>query len=73
MRLERVQETDRELEAVVNKVFSLKPADLIEELGLKTPTGWSYSQTAAYGHFGRDIFPWEKTNKVDALKAAAGI
>ena len=29
-----------------------------------------YKETAAYGHFGRDNFPWEKTDKVDALKAA---
>jgi S-adenosylmethionine synthetase len=64
---------DAQLEEIVRKVFSLKPANLIKELGLKTPTGWSYSQSAAYGHFGRDIFPWEKTDKIQALKAAAGI
>ena len=51
----------------------MKPADLIAELDLKNPKGWKYQQSAAYGHFGRDIFPWEQTNKVDALKAAAGI
>ena len=64
---------DAQLEAIVNEVFSMKPADLIAELGLKNPKGWKYQQSAAYGHFGREIFPWEKTNKVEALKAAAGI
>jgi S-adenosylmethionine synthetase len=55
-----------------NEVFDLRPAGIIETLGLKTPgaAGWSYQETAAYGHFGREIFPWEKTDKVDALKAA---
>jgi S-adenosylmethionine synthetase len=55
-----------------NEIFDLRPAGIIKALGLKTPSaaGWSYQQTAAYGHFGRDIFPWEKTDKVDALKAA---
>ena len=62
---------DRELEAIVSsgELFDFRPAALIEELGLLEPKGWSYRETAAYGHFGRDIFPWEKTDKVDALKA----
>lgn len=64
---------DAELEAIVRNVFSMRPADLIAELGLKTPNGWSYRQSAAYGHFGREIFPWEKTDKVEALKVAAGL
>ncbi|MCM8540189.1 MAG: methionine adenosyltransferase [Lentisphaeraceae bacterium] len=64
---------DAQLEAIVRNVFSLKPANLIAELGLKTPNGWSYRESAAYGHFGRDMFPWEKTDKVEALKAAAGL
>ncbi|MDD7984226.1 methionine adenosyltransferase [Lentisphaera marina] len=66
-------EDDAQLEAIVNDVFSMKPADLIAELELKTPSTWKYHQSAAYGHFGRNIFPWEQTNKVEALKAAAGI
>lgn len=63
---------DEALERVINKVFDLRPSRIIEELQLKHPfkNGWSYKQTAAYGHFGRDIFPWEKTNKVDALLKA---
>ena len=64
---------DCELEQVVRKVFDMRPAALIEELGLKRPgNGWCYQDTAAYGHFGRSCFPWEKLNKVEELKAAAG-
>jgi len=64
---------DCELEAIVSSgtIFDFRPASLIKELGLLTPSGWSYRETAAYGHFGRPQFPWEKTDKVDALKAAA--
>ncbi|MFA5687970.1 MAG: methionine adenosyltransferase [Kiritimatiellales bacterium] len=63
---------DCELEALVSSgcVFDFRPAALIEELGLLTPNGWSYRDTAAYGHFGRPQFPWEKTDKVNALKSA---
>ncbi len=54
------------------EIFDLRPAGIIKSLGLKTPgkAGWSYRQTAAYGHFGRDLFPWEQTDKVAALKSA---
>ena len=38
----------------------LSPKAIIERLGLLKPDGWSYYQTASYGHYGRDIFPWEK-------------
>jgi S-adenosylmethionine synthetase len=38
----------------------LSPKAIIERLGLLKPEGWSYYQTASYGHYGRDIFPWEK-------------
>jgi len=64
---------DSELEAIVSsgKIFDFRPAAIIKELGLLTPKGWSYCDTAAYGHFGRPQFPWEKTNKIEALKAAA--
>ena len=50
------------------KVFDFRPYALTEDLGLLTPKGWCYEDTAAYGHFGRDAFPWEKLNKVKALK-----
>jgi S-adenosylmethionine synthetase len=65
--------SDAELEAIVAKIFDLRPASFINSLGLLNPKGWSYSDSAAYGHFGRESFPWEKTDKVEALKAAANL
>ena len=61
--------SNTELADAVNKVFDLRPAAIIDNLGLRRPI---YQQTAAYGHMGRtDIdLPWEKTDKVDDLKAA---
>ena len=60
---------DEALEAAVRKVFDLRPAAIIRELGLRRPI---YRQTAAYGHMGREDLdlPWEKCNKAEALKAA---
>ncbi|MHB8170067.1 MAG: methionine adenosyltransferase [Thermincolia bacterium] len=57
---------------LVQKHFDLRPAGIIKELDLRRPI---YKQTAAYGHFGRtDIdLPWERLDKVDALKKDAGI
>ncbi len=52
------------------ELFDFRPAGIIRDLKLNEPKGWSFQETAAYGHFGRDIFPWEKTDKVDALKSA---
>ena len=62
---------DEALEAIVRRVFDLRPAAIIEKLGLRQPM---YRQTAAYGHFGRtDVdLPWERTDMVEALRAAAG-
>ncbi len=51
-------------------IFDLRPAAIIRRFNLDKPHGWNYQQTAAYGHFGRDIFPWEKTDKVAELKKA---
>ena len=64
-------QTDESIQQAVEKVFDLRPEVIIRELDLKRPI---YAQTAAYGHFGRtDIdVPWERTDKVDDLKAAAG-
>ena len=61
--------SEAELSAAVEKVFDMRPAAIIDNLGLRRPI---YQQTAAYGHMGRtDIdLPWEKTDKVEALKAA---
>ncbi|MCJ8499671.1 methionine adenosyltransferase [Desulfatitalea alkaliphila] len=52
-------------------LFDFRPAAIIDQLDLLHPAGWSYQASAAYGHFGRDIFPWEKANKVEALQRAA--
>ena len=52
------------------QLFDFRPARIIAMLGLKTPKDWSYLQSASYGHFGRSIFPWEKLDKVEAIKAA---
>ncbi|MBQ7235007.1 MAG: methionine adenosyltransferase [Kiritimatiellae bacterium] len=50
------------------EVFDFRPYALTKDLGLVRPRGWCYEDTAAYGHFGRDAFPWEKTDKVARLK-----
>ncbi len=59
---------DRIQDAVL-QVFDLRPAAIIRDLDLLRPI---YAQTAAYGHFGRDLpdFTWERTDRVDALRAA---
>ena len=63
---------DSEIAAAANEVFDLRPASIIKELDLRRPI---YRQVAALGHVGRtDIdLPWEHTDKVDALKRAAGV
>ena len=53
--------------ACVQEVFDLRPAAIIRDLDLKRPI---YRRTAAYGHFGRDGFPWEATDRVDDVRAA---
>jgi len=61
---------DRQLETLVasGDLFDFRPASIIQTLGLFQPTGWSYRDTAAYGHFGPERFPWEKTDQVEALR-----
>ena len=68
-----VIENDAKLEDVIRKVFPLTPSGIIKTLKLKYPkaNGWNYRATAAYGHFGKDIFPWEKTDKAGKLRDAA--
>ncbi len=65
VQLERIQDA-------VLAVFDLRPAAIIRDLELLRPI---YAQTASYGHFGREEpdFSWERTNKADALRAAAGL
>jgi S-adenosylmethionine synthetase len=59
------------IERAITQVFDLRPAAIIRELDLRRPI---YAQTAAYGHFGRELpnFTWEKTDRASALKDAAG-
>lgn len=61
----KVDETS--IARAITKVFDLTPQGIIETLQLKNPI---YRATAAYGHFGRDSFSWEKTDKIEALKKA---
>ncbi|MCW2819484.1 MAG: methionine adenosyltransferase, partial [Marmoricola sp.] len=64
--------SDAVIQKAVLEVFDLRPAAIIRDLDLLRPI---YAQTAAYGHFGRELddFTWEKASRADALKAAAGI
>ena len=63
--------SDEELERAVGEVFSFKPAEIIKQLNLLRPI---YSKTTNYGHFGKNDpdITWEKTDKVEALRKAAG-
>ena len=58
---------EEKIEEAVKKVFDASPAGIVKTLDLLRPI---YQETASYGHFGRDSFPWEKTDKVEELKAA---
>ena len=60
------------IEGLVSEHFDLRPGAIIRDLDLLRPI---YAKTAAYGHFGRDDrdFTWERTDKADALRAAAGL
>jgi S-adenosylmethionine synthetase len=60
------------IEELVQEHFDLRPGAILRDLDLRRPI---YAKTAAYGHFGRDDadFTWERTDKVDALRAAAGL
>ena len=63
---------DAQIAELVNANFDLRPKGIIQMLDLLRPI---YQKTAAYGHFGRDEpeFTWERTDKADALRAAAGL
>ena len=63
---------DDKIAEIVSKVFDFTPGGIIRKLDLRRPI---FRKTAAYGHFGREDadFTWEKTDMVDALKAAAGL
>lgn len=68
-----VDEADIQAVLEADSLFDFRPAAIIEQLGLTRPEGWSYRDTSVTGHFGRDIFPWEETDKVQALRDAMGI
>ena len=63
---------DATIEAAITEVFDLRPAAIIRDLDLLKPR---YAQTAAYGHFGRELpgFTWEQLDRVEELRAAAGL
>lgn len=58
--------SEEKLANVIREVFRLTPRGITESLDLLRPI---YKKTASYGHFGRDIFPWERLDKVDAIKS----
>ena len=64
--------SDEKIAALISEYFDLRPGAIIRDLKLRQPI---YRKTAAYGHFGRDDieFPWERTDKAEALKSAAGL
>ncbi len=57
--------SDDKLAEIILKEFDLRPSAIIEKLGLRNPI---YKNTASYGHFGKEEFAWEKTDKVEDLK-----
>ena len=63
---------DELIAELIGKHFDLRPGAIIQDLDLKRPI---YKATAAYGHFGREDLdvPWERTDRADALRAAAGL
>jgi len=63
---------DETITRAIREVFDLRPRAIIEQLDLLRPI---YAQTAAYGHFGRELpdFTWERTDRVEQLRRAAGI
>jgi S-adenosylmethionine synthetase len=60
--------SDETLSKIVWEVFDARPASIIEQLDLQRPI---YVPTSCYGHFGRDGFPWEQTDRVEALRTEA--
>lgn len=59
------QVEEKSIEKAVRKLFDLSPAGIVRTLDLKKPI---YQKTSAYGHFGRDIFSWEKTDMAEAIR-----
>ena len=61
--------SDDALTEAITRCFDLRPAGIIEDLDLLRPI---YARTSSYGHFGRNIFPWEQTDRVSMLKDILG-
>jgi S-adenosylmethionine synthetase len=62
-------EDPAKIEQAVRATFDLRPAAIVRDLDLKRPI---YKKSAAYGHFGRGLFPWEQLDRLDELKSALG-
>ena len=62
--------SDDKITDIAGKVFDARPGAIIEQLKLRRPI---YAATSAYGHFGREGFPWEATDRVEALQKEAGL
>ena len=58
---------EHRIESAIREVFDLTPAGIIDHLDLRKPI---FGQTSAYGHFGRDHFSWEQTDRIEELKTA---
>jgi S-adenosylmethionine synthetase len=58
------------IEAAVRATFDLRPGAIVRDLDLKRPI---YKRSAAYGHFGREGFPWEELSRLDDFKSAVGV
>ena len=63
---------DGKIAGLIDEHFAWRPGAIIRDLGLRQPI---FRQTAAFGHFGRDDvnFSWERTDKADLLRKAAGV
>jgi S-adenosylmethionine synthetase len=62
--------SEQKIVEIIKKVFPLRPAEIVRHLDLKKPI---YARTAAFGHFGRNTFPWEKLDKVEEVKKEANL
>lgn len=64
--------SEERIQQAIDQVFDLRPGAIIRDLDLRRPI---FEKTAAYGHFGREDpdFTWERTDRVDALRAACGL
>ena len=60
------------IQSAIQEVFDLRPGAIVRDLDLLRPI---YARTSTYGHFGRELpeFTWERTDRVDELRRAAGV